>query len=728
MLLYSTYLGLGITLPGTLLWRWLRGNVDGFVMDVAFGTGLGFVASILAYIPGRAIGVPLLPLVVPVATVLAFIALPGLRRHWRSRQAPLPLWWGWAVAAACVLGLGVIARYGLMVEPLTFPDAAFQYSDMSYQLALAGELKHHMPGQIPYVIGQELNYHWFFHAEAAAANWQTGLELDLLLRRLLPVTTALVPIVSVAALTTRLARQSWAGPVAAWLLLLVSSLDVYGWNGSRPVAQAGFSSGVLMYSQTHAFAVVLALPVVWLVLSLLRGEGARRTGNWILLAVGLAGLAGAKASFVPLLMTALALVVVVQLLLQRRVDRAVVGVATAAVIAFGFAQVVLFSAGSSGVALSPGQTFVAMSSKFGFGGHDDTRPAVALMVGATAATLLVSWSIAGLGMLGFLRQKRWKDPAVVFLLGFLVAALAAVTVFRHPGYSQLYFVRAAFPVAIVASGWGLTVLLSGVRLRALVPRMVGAFGLGLLLARALAALTRDRPNRHQGVLAISWQVVWPWLAVLVLAGAIAFAARRRRLSQGLGLGVLLVLGVSSLSVPTTIVEAIKHPVCVSGPDRSECRHPPRQIPAGGETAARYVRDHSAVGDRLATNSHCSPAYQAKACDARNFWLSAYAERRVLVEGWAYTPIAQSRTDSRAAISGPFWDQPLLAANDRVFQDPSRADLDYLRNNYGVRWLVFDLNVTRPSAELKQLLPLRFGTGAVEVYELVPIPDGPSVNG
>jgi hypothetical protein len=724
VVLYSIYLGVGIMLPGTLLWRWLRGNVDGFAPDLAFGTGLGFAASILTYIPGRAMGLPLLPLVVPVVTIAAFVVVPGLRGNWRSKRAPLPVWWGWTVAGAAALGMWVITRYGVALEPLNFPDAAFQYGDMSYQLALAGELKHHMPGQIPYVAGQVLNYHWFTHAELAATSWQTGIELDVLLRRMFPVTAALVPILSVAALATRLARRSWAGPVAAWLLLLVTSFDVYGWGGGAATNQAAFTNGVLMYSLTHSFTVILALPVIWLILCLLRDEGARTWGNWVLLAVGLAAVAGAKASFVPMLVAALALVIAVQLLVQRRVDGAVLGVALVGVLVLGLAQMVLYSEGTAGITPSPGQAIEALQLKVGFSNHYSSRLASLLMLGTAGATVLVGWAVAGVGMLGFLRDHRWKDPAAVFLVGFLVAGLAAGVLLRHPGFSQLYFVRAAFPVSIVASAWGLTLLLDNVRLRVLLPRMVIAFGAGMLLAKILSELTPNKPVPQQGVSSVAIQVLWPWLAVLLVGAGVTVLLRRapgrwQVNSLAVGLGVLLVLGASSRTVPTTVATTLGEKVCVSGPDKPHCRHPRRQIPAGGADAARYIRSHSKVTDRLATNSHCTPVYTDKTCDPRNFWLSAYAERRVLVEGWSYLQTPKKRAN------GSFWDQPLLRANDAIFRTPNRAELETFRTMYGVRWLVFDTNVSHPSAELRRLLPWRYAAGSVEVFELTPLPNGAS---
>ncbi len=727
VLAYSAFLSLGIMLPGVLLWRLLRGNQDGFAADLAFGTGFGFALSILTYLAGRAIGFPLLPLVVPLSTLIAFTTLEQLRPYWRSKRPPMPTWWAWSVAGAAVLGLWVITRAGLQIEPIAFPDAAFQYSDMPFQLALAAELKHHVPGQIPYVVGQQLNYHWFLHAELAAANWQTGIELDLLLRRLMPVTAALVPILSVAALATRLARKSWAGPLAAWLLLMVTSFDVYGWGGRDLISQAAYSSAVLMYSLTHAFAVVLAFPVVYSIVCLLRGDPHR--GNWVLLVIGLAALAGAKASFVPMLVVAVALAVVVKLLTERRLDWTSVGLGLAVLAALSFAQFVLFSAGSSGVALGPGQAFRAMATRVGFESRYSDHAAAAVVIGTTGATLLVSWTLAALGTLGFTRERKWKDPAAVFLVGFVLAGIAAAALLRHPGFSQLYFLRAAFPFAIAASAWGLTLLLSGLRLRHIGPRVLLALAVGMVLAQVLASLTPNRPRSGQGVLAISFQVIWPWLVVLLVAGLAALVLRQtQERTAALGLAVLVVLGVAAVNIPKTMVTTLTDQVCVAGPDRPECRQTRRQVPAGGAEAARYIRDHSAVGDKLATNSHCTPVYADRKCDARNFWLAAYAERRVLVEGWAYTPTAQSRQDADAAINGPFWNQPLLQLNDRAFKRPTKRVMEQLWNQYGVRWLVFDTNLDWPPGELDGFAEHRFSVGAVAVYALTAPTEGAATPG
>lgn len=220
-------------------------------------------------------------------------------------------------------------------------------------------------------------------------------------------------------------------------------------------------------------------------------------------------------------------------------------------------------------------------------------------------------------------------------------------------------------MAIAASVWGLTLLLDKVRLRVLLPRMAAALVGGMLLAKVLSALTPGRPNKSQGVLGVSLQVTWPWLAVLLIAGAVAVLLRYTASRElALGLGLLVVFGVCSVWTPETVLTTLGDKVCVSGPERPECRHPRRQIPAGGAEAARYIRDNSAVDDRLATNSHCTPVYDPKKCDARNFWLSAYAERRVLTAGGQPQATAQ-----RCAGFGGDRDQGVAEVVMTVAADP-----------------------------------------------------------
>ncbi|MFC0622503.1 hypothetical protein [Kribbella deserti] len=75
--------------------------------------------------------------------------------------------------------------------------------------------------------------------------------------------------------------------------------------------------------------------------------------------------------------------------------------------------------------------------------------------------------------------------------------------------------------------------------------------------------------------------------------------------------------------------------------------------------------------------------------------------------------------AHGAVFGPFWDSDLQQANDVVFRtNPSKAALQLLRERYGVRWLVFDTSLDKPSPIVRKLLPQRFKQGSLEIYELV----------
>jgi hypothetical protein len=134
------------------------------------------------------------------------------------------------------------------------------------------------------------------------------------------------------------------------------------------------------------------------------------------------------------------------------------------------------------------------------------------------------------------------------------------------------------------------------------------------------------------------------------------------------------------------------------------------VPGDGISAARWLRDHSDPNDLVATNIHCRVPRSA-ACDSRQFWVSAYSERRVLVEGWDYAGHTFIPWD-------PFWDQALLATNDAAFEEPSTATVAALRNGYGVRWLFADATLADPAA-IGRYADLRYRAGDFAVFEAPP---------
>jgi len=110
------------------------------------------------------------------------------------------------------------------------------------------------------------------------------------------------------------------------------------------------------------------------------------------------------------------------------------------------------------------------------------------------------------------------------------------------------------------------------------------------------------------------------------------------------------------------------------------------------------------------------------CSNLAYWVSAYSERRSLVNGWGYTATAARLSADRPPGSGyfdtvPFWDTPRLQRNTALFAAPTRAAAASLRADYGVTWVYADSSYGAVSPELDAVLTLRYRNGPVSLYQV-----------
>ncbi|MEV0350343.1 hypothetical protein AB0H88_31570 [Nonomuraea sp. NPDC050680] len=783
---FGGYIGVGVLVPGTLLWRALARGGGSLAEELAAGLALGYAIEVLVYIPARAAGLPLLVLVWPVTVIAAFIAVPGLRRHWRSGSGPaaraetgaetgagtgagtgaeagagtgagtagrerVPLWCAWALAGVvCYLVVwSTLSFYG--GHGLTWPGNATPYVDMPYHLALLGELKHHMPPTVPTVLGEPLSYHWYVYAEMAATSWVTGIEAQTLLYRLsmLPMMAAMV--VLVAVLARRVTGRWWAGVAAVFVTYFAVSPELYRGASNLFTSRSMFT---VWTSPTQTFGALLCVPVMLVLVGYLRRE---RTGagGWVLVGVLSAALTGAKATFLPLLLGGLVLVLVV----RRWTRPALVGVENTptepwsrpallgvrntptgpwsrpALLGIGitlaglaFAQFVIFGGQRQGLMLAP---FASMRPVWGLvtdlGPKQVARASVWPMAGLTGIHL-ICLACVWAGLLGVLaRRAVLRDPGMLLLLGIGAGGIGAVVLLGHPSASQYYFLEGARPYLSIASVAGMAALGRergfaaakwwaglgaglAVGVRVLLGPDVpvhGLFPLALpylvLVAVVVAAVALWR-----GPVALA--VVGPWRRAVVFApqrgrrGPTVLAPRHERRGPVILAVVALLTGYA---VPATLTQGV-------GPSSHPGTPPPvRMVPQGALEAGRWLRDHSSPDDVVATNAHCRPVGW-KVCDSRHFWVSAYSERRVLVEGWAYAQSTMSRSEpfGTSYLALPFADQARLAANDAMFRQPSAENVARLVREYGVKWAF-----TENDAALDGFATLRFRSGQCSVYEL-----------
>ncbi|MCK2215192.1 hypothetical protein MF672_015555 [Actinomadura sp. ATCC 31491] len=366
------------------------------------------------------------------------------------------------------------------------------------------------------------------------------------------------------------------------------------------------------------------------------------------------------------------------------------------------AQVVVFGRGSQGTEVAP---FAAMRGLWraatGVGAGEVSVVVVAVLALVQLFCVGCVWGgVAGLG-------RRVVEPSLLLLVGMGVAGVGAVLMLGHPAESQLYFLESVRPYLSVAAVCG--VVAAWRRARPVgwrAPVGWGAVGAAVALAVLAVEAVLDGvvrvPADTSGLL---W-VVGPYLGLAGVAVAVWLRVVKCRGVGRRGAGLVVVALLAGYGVPASASAVVGHVV----PD-GERRE--RVIPRGGREAARWVREHSGPGDVVATDLHCR-AVAGPACDSRHYWVAAFSERRVLVEGWAYAESTLSRAGATGGsyLDVPFADAARLAANDAVFTAPAAENVRELGRRHGVRWLF-----TGNTRKLDEYAVLRFRNARFSVYEI-----------
>ncbi len=417
---------------------------------------------------------------------------------------------------------------------------------------------------------------------------------------------------------------------------------------------------------------------------------------------------GAKASSLPVVGLALAFTALMLLVTSRRIPWPVIAAGALVGVAQLFATAVLYRFQAYGLEIGP------LSGLEPYWTRPPDRPGwtQALTVAGVVVAFLINMQLRVAGIVPLLRQRRARlEPGQWFLLGGTLAGPGLYLLLEQPGGANQYFLRAGFSFAVVASAWGYAGLVDRARLTGRGKAVLGGFA--VLLAGVLVSIQLRYAGPAPYGEASSLDPLRPllaWSVPLAVVGAVVGLlwrplARRVPALRGRG-AVTLLTAVLVLGAPGLVMDMYKSAQAPNGGAYANVPMPRSRI-----EAARWTRDHSTPADVVATNVHCRAVINGW-CDARTFWLSAYAERRVLVEGWAFAP----RVAAVGAFT-PFWDQDLLRRNDAAFTAPTAAGLRELRDRHGVRWLVVDRSVEVESPELARLARLDFDNGRMAVYRL-----------
>jgi hypothetical protein len=683
------------------------------------GAAVGLTLELAAWAVFSALGWRAWVWLWPLAIVGPFAAVPRWRRHWRVRgYAPTPIWWSWAVTGVVTCFTSYLSVLFLQRNPiLPTGEDTRQYLDFPYHLSLAGEMTHRFPPNLPQVAGEPLHYHWFGHVHMAMMAMVGGIDLPVVALRLAVPSLSILAIVLSAVVGWRIGARPDVGAVTAVLFWVIGDLHFakpvpfpFGPQGAF-VIWHGIS---LVYSWVLLFALITVLADVLRVSSDdTRSGGAGRQdpggargvpgpGAYVLVALLAFASGGAKASSLPVVLGALGFAAAALLVERRRLPGPLIAVAAIVMAAVVFAIAVLFG-------FQPYTLKVGILSELSRYWRQPPEPRAAweqwlVVLGVWTAYLMnMQLRLAGIVPLVWLRRAR-LHPVEWFLLGGALTGIALHLSFASA--NARYFTRAGLTFGVIFSACGYALVCDRARLsrEAKVALAVGAVVFALALVGVQVVFAGPVPWYEDASRRIL--PILQWAAILTAAGVVAalvWRASRPRWPALRGRGAAVTLtAILVAGAPGLVMDAYYDYNSVV-------------VPFSRVEAARWVRGHSGPDDVLATNVHCLEG-AGPTCDPRSFWLSAYAERTVLVEGWGFAPrIAGIRT----GVRHPFWDPALLRLNDEAFTGPTPGNLAELRDRHGVRWLVADRTIQRESAVLRSLARLGFDNGRMAVYELRP---------
>ncbi|MFD9406897.1 hypothetical protein ACFWBN_07705 [Streptomyces sp. NPDC059989] len=738
---YTFYALWGVALPGTLVFRALRRRPHSLVEDLAFGAVTGLVLELVAWAVLVKAGAQSFAPAWPLAVVVPFAAVPRLRRHWRPRVSSRPsLAWSWSLSGTVMLSAVYLHQVCLSLYPVLPDQEGSRVSnDLPYLLSLAANAKHNVPLTVPQAAGEPLYYHWFTFAHMAMTDMVGHIDLAVVESRLMvPALTALGLVIT-AVVARRITGRVWAGPLAALLVFAVAEFTAVYPN---PVSTWTFGAHAVRLMSWASLSLTYSYPLLIALMGVI-GDALRRSrrdggearsddaapgfgrGVYVLVALFALASGAAKASTLPVTLAGLALAGLVLLVSTRRVPWNVVALGAVIGGAQLFATAVIFHFESYGLEIIP---FGNVKQYWADPGHLRSPAFQALVVVATLVAFVLNHQLKLLGMIPLIARRRFRlEPVQWFLLGAAVAGPCAYLVVN--GFNSSYFTLAAMPFGAVLSAWGFceTFERAALPARGKAALAVGALAFSALLTFAIhrysdrwsAYVTRLAGDQSTGT---SYSVLLPALAA---AAALALAALTGAVLWRLGGRVWPALrgrgGIVLLTAALTAgTPGLFHDVLQS---RESLWSYSWVLPGSQVQAARWIREHSEPSDVLATNSHCwqereDPDATGARCDNnRSWWLSAYSERSVLIEGWAYAPKAIALSGGGTAYYGPFWDQDLFRLNEDAVYRPTAAILSRLHDEYHVRYVVAHRPSGAESPLLGGLAKKVYDSGTTAVYEL-----------
>jgi hypothetical protein len=725
-----------VIVPGVLLWRALAGHSSAEI-ELAAGAVTGIAVLFVCWLLATALQHPLYAVLGPVLVLAAFAGRRSLRRHWfPARTAAQATRWPWWVAMAVLSGLAIHRLSLAVLRPTVLPPGTNALSaDTWYCLGIAQQLQNGFPVADPTFSGGKIKYHWFSLAVITATSQiaRTDLVPTVLHLWFVPFVVIWLAVVSgvvrvlVQPYEGRQTPARWWGwgPVAAALVVVFPAALLLH-SAAGPALSNGLNSGSASGAFGGLFVSALAIPVCQVV------RGTAQPGTYVVLVLLVVVASGIKPTVVPLVAAGCLLVAGLKVLRRDRSWWPPAVLAVLGLVVYSLAgQVVIGS--SEGVRVQPFAIVVSDRSYpllfagqprplAGAGGFllpaiEQHRPGAVPFVLAILFLFLMGQLLRLVGVLALPFTPVRTDPALWWCAGVVVAGYVVTFLVLHSGFSQQWFalnvsgVSIALTVAVVALTWPREPSRTAVALG--VASAVSGLTVGAL-SLVVGAWLMDEGQRPSMIVRVAPYAVllvvlalWTRLTHLRFTAAAPPSARLGRVA----VTALFLVGAVLPSTTTWVREGRPIPITTN---------PAAVVSQEQQAAALWLNRNSGPRDVVVSNVFCRPVPYRQNCDHQTVWVSALTGRRLVLDGWIYTPQSAAQYDGTTPMSrmrSPFPER--LALSLTIVRRPTERALCEASSQYGARWIFADRQATSVSPALAEYADLRFSNSAVDVYEINP---------
>lgn len=259
--------------------------------------------------------------------------------------------------------------------------------------------------------------------------------------------------------------------------------------------------------------------------------------------------------------------------------------------------------------------------------------------------------------------------------------------FGHPGLSQIYFYWSVVPILAILGTWAIVLLFKVFGWIVLIP-LISTWLIAQILDMQIAYFFDPTDYAK-----IKWPLIW-LIGIIIFGLAIFVSKSQTKITRHFAALTLAGAAVCSMAAQPfgTYRQVYSGPQAIDGVE----------ITADQLQAFSYIRDDTTPDVILASNRHClSPTSDLPGCDSRYVSLSAFSERRVLIEGHF------KETEPEHAQT--------LALNEAFIYTPD-AELFQQIWDRGVRYIYIDKTVGMPG-DLTQFGEKVYDSPNAQVWKL-----------